>query len=81
MTLQEAIEIGTKLERTLAPTMAASGTDAMKLGIEALKHVDRVRNAAHNYSIFLLPGEISSPPRAKDKPSRLTIDEAMDGLQ
>ncbi|MBA7637421.1 hypothetical protein ES703_45065 [subsurface metagenome] len=39
MNLDKAIEILTKLERTLAPTMAASGTDAIRLGIEALRAV------------------------------------------
>jgi len=39
MKLNKAIEILTQLERTLAPIMSADGTDAIKLGIEALEAV------------------------------------------
>lgn len=36
MTLKKAIKILAKLEKALAPTMPASGTSALKLGVEAL---------------------------------------------
>ena len=57
MTIEKAIEILARLEKTLAPTMAADGTDAIKLGIEALKAVTDAR--ANNYytPIATLPGE------------------------
>jgi len=57
MTLDEAIEILSRLARTLAPTMVASGTDAIKLGGEALKwrkHCEAV-NAPAKYPP--LPGQ------------------------
>ena len=58
MNLQTAIEINTKLGRTLAPTMAARGTDAIKLGIEALKRLERDRLLKRIYhDLAPLPGE------------------------
>ena len=57
--MEKAIEILTSLEKTLAPTMAASGTDAIKLGIEALNRVQEGRQAHPEFSRLLLPGETS----------------------
>lgn len=57
MTIDGAIKVLNSLERTLAPTMAASGTDAIKLGIEAL---ERERNYRKGYMLKwhpLLPSE------------------------
>jgi len=57
MTLTKAIEILNSLEKTLAPTMAASGTDAIKLGIEALQHMKSERTIYGYKRHNLLPGE------------------------
>lgn len=57
MNIEEAIEILGKLERTLAPTMDARGTDAIKLGIEALKRVKRLRPNECYANATRLPGE------------------------
>ena len=57
MNISKAIEILNQLERTLAPTMAASGTDAIKLSIEALERVKALR-LRYNLGIpYYLPGE------------------------
>jgi len=57
MKLEKAIEILTRLERTLAPTMAASGTDAIRLGIEALQTIQLIRHYPFPDGILKLPGE------------------------
>jgi len=57
MKLEKAIEILTILEKTLAPTMAADGTDAIKLGVEALKTVLEMRHYPFPDGIIKLPGE------------------------
>jgi len=57
MTIDKAIKILNSLERTLAPTTAASGTDAIKLGIEALRFIDYNRSGSYNPPFNLLPGE------------------------
>ena len=57
MKLDKAIEILTSLEKTLAPTMAASGTDAIKLGIEAMNRVQLARKDFGYIDPSLLPGE------------------------
>lgn len=57
MTLSRAIEILSKLERTLAPTMAASGTDAIKLGIQALKWRQHDEREVPNWAACPLLGE------------------------
>jgi len=57
MNIPKAIKILIKLERTLAPIMDASGTDAIKLGIEALKYRRRVKQADPYVTLEPLPGE------------------------
>lgn len=57
MTLDKTCEILTQLERTLAPTMTADGTDAIKLGIEAARELRRQRGIYGPYCVPLLPGE------------------------
>lgn len=57
MNLEKAKEILTKLEKTLAPTMAFSGIEAMELGIEALKQVQFLRSIPDGRVHNLLPGE------------------------
>jgi hypothetical protein len=57
MTIDEAILILRQLERTLAPTMTASGTDAMKLGIEALKQMKAERTIYGFRRHVRMPGE------------------------
>lgn len=57
MRISEAIETLTSLERTLAPTMAASGTDAIKLGIEALRRCQDADRVTFGGKLNLLPGE------------------------
>ncbi len=57
MRIDEAIEI-LKLELHSAVTLSTHRSkDAVKLGIEALKCVERLRDKSHNYRIGLLPGE------------------------
>ena len=57
MKLSKAIEILTQLERTLAPTMSADGTDAIKLGIAAIKRVLANRQPIREHWKEPLPGE------------------------
>lgn len=57
MKLEKAIEILTKMEKTLEPTMALSGIEAMELGIEALKDKKAERVILAGLSKQLLPGE------------------------
>ena len=57
MRIVKAIEILTSLERTLAPTMAASGTDAIKLGIEALLAIQSLRKGTPGMDLSRLPSE------------------------
>ncbi len=57
MTIEKAIEILAGLEKTLAPIMAADGTDAIKLGIEALNLVKARRPPPPSVAYLPLPGE------------------------
>jgi len=57
MKLEVAIEIGIKLEQTLAPTMSAGGTDAIKLLIEAGKRVLAYKKAHIGLHYEPMPSE------------------------
>lgn len=57
MKIDKAIEILVHLERVLAPTMAAGGTDAIQLGIQALKAVEAARTNNYWTPIPTLLGE------------------------
>lgn len=57
MKLEKAIEILTKMEKTLEPTMTLSGIEAMELLIEAGKREMECRENAPHEDWLLLPGE------------------------
>jgi len=57
MNIDKGIKILTHLERRLAPVMLADGTDAIKLGIEALREVKRLRSYKAFHVVRLLEGE------------------------
>lgn len=57
MTIYEAITVLSRIERILAPTMAASETEAILLGIEALKEIKKIRQGEDWVKISLLSGE------------------------
>lgn len=57
MKLDNAIEIVIKLERTLAPTMSADGTDAILLLIQAGRRIQRNRLIGNHADQKKLPGE------------------------
>lgn len=57
MTLEKAIEILTDLKLRSGFILTIEGTDALKLGIEALKHFKILREAGDTARDYLLPGE------------------------
>ncbi|GAI49011.1 unnamed protein product [marine sediment metagenome] len=57
MNLPKAVEILALLERTLAPILSADGTDAIKLGEEAIKEIREERKYEGWPGSRFLPGE------------------------
>jgi len=59
MKVEKAIEVLGEILRFVKPADPPEEHDAIRLGIHALKRIQRGRNSGHPYVCYLLPGETS----------------------
>ncbi len=57
MTIDKAVEILDNYQADMCLTPATDLRDAVKLGIEALKRINEIRESPLGYTEFRLPGE------------------------